>query len=209
MSDPVHRFRMAMAKHLGRTMTPEVAAQIEAEAFHEPDRAVNPDRFEPVQHGEYTIRAESFRNIIEELAPMHEEHWRETERYRHGLPLNPDYHRMSALERAGQLTQFTVRRGQELAGHLRVYQLHSLHTQLPIAQEDTLYMRPKHRGSFAAMALLRYAEDAHRALGASEVQISTKTVNSADVLLRRLRYQHVGNLFSKILKEDSHVLFGS
>jgi hypothetical protein len=211
MSDPVHRFRMAMAKHLGRIVTPEVAAAIEAEAFHEPERAVDPNRFEPVRHGDYTIRVESFRSILEELAPMHEEHWRETEKHRHGLPLNPAYDRIFALERSGSAVQYTIRRGHspggELAGHLRMFQLPSIHTQLPVAHEDTLYLRPAHRpGGHLMVSLLRYAEHAHTELGASEIQANSKVINRADVLMRRLRYQHVGNQFSKILMEEhAHV----
>ncbi|RYY55499.1 MAG: hypothetical protein EOO24_63210 [Comamonadaceae bacterium] len=211
MTTPVHRFRMAMAKHLGKVMTPEVAAAIEAEAFAEPEQAIDPDRFDPVRHGDYTIRVESFRSIVDELDPLHREHWLETERHRHGLALNPNYGRIEAMERAGHVAQFTVRRGHapggELAGHLRMYQVESLHTQLPVAQEDTLFLRPGHRpGGHLMVSLLRHAERVHTALGASEIQANSKVINGADVLMRRLRYQHVGNQFSKILKEKSHVL---
>ena len=101
MSNPAHRFRMAMAKHLGKIMTPEMAAAIEVEAFHEPEQAISPDRFEPLLHSGYTIRLESFRGIEEELHPLHRAHWLETEKYRQGLPLNPAYDRVRALERAG------------------------------------------------------------------------------------------------------------
>lgn len=207
MSNPVHRYRMAMVKHLGSTITPEVAAAIEVEAFREPEQAVDPDRFEPARHGDYTIRVESFRGIIGELDPMHQAHWLETEKHRHGLPLNPAYDRVKAMERAGRVVQFTVRRGGELAGHLRMYQLESIHTQLQVAQEDTLYLHPDHRpGGHLMTALLRYAERAHTELGASEIQANSKTVNNADVLMRRLRYQHVANQFSKILtQENGHV----
>lgn len=204
MSDPVHRYRMAMARHLGKTITPQVAAAVEAEAFHEPERAVNPRLFEPMRHGDYRIQVESFRAILDELAPMHREHWLETEKHRHGLPLNPDYDRARAMERAGRLVQFTVRRGGELAGHLRMYQVDSMHTQLPIAQEDTLYLSPAHRpGGHLMTALLRYAERTHTALGASEIQANSKTVNNADVLMKRLRYRHVANQFSKILTQEN------
>lgn len=195
----VHRFRMAMARHLGSVITPEVAAAIEVEAFHEPDQAVSPERFEPVTFGEYRIRLESFRAILPELHPLHAEHWKETEKHRHGLALNPDYDAMGARERCGRLLQFTVRRGGDLAGHLRMFTGPSLHTQTPMAEEDTLYMRPEYRGGFAAMALLRYAESALGQLGVREVRANSKVINHADVLMRRLKYQHVANQFVKFL----------
>lgn len=204
MSDAISRFRNAMAKHIGRELTPEVAAQIEHEAFSEPDNSINPDRFEPIKHGDYTIRVERFCDIVDELDQLHRAHWLETEKYRHGLPLNPDYRRVLAMERAGAVVQYTIRHGRspggELVGHLRMYQLRSIHTQLPVAQEDAVFLHPKHRpNGHLVVALLRHAESVHRHLGAAEITATTKVVNDAGVMLRRLRYTHVANQFSKIL----------
>lgn len=42
MTDPVHRFRMAMVKNLGNVMSSEMTAQIEAEVFHGEVEAVLP-----------------------------------------------------------------------------------------------------------------------------------------------------------------------
>jgi len=198
----VHRFRMAMVKHLGRTITPEMAAAIEAKAFHTPDESVDPARFAPAVHGDCRIQVESFRAILEELAPLHQEHWLETERHRHGLALRPDYDRAFALERAGRLVQFTVRRGPELAGHLRMYLGPSMHTGTLMAQEDTLFMRPGHRGGFTVMALLRYAERVLLQLGVAEIRANSKVVNRADVLMRRMGYQEVAIEFVKFLQLD-------
>ncbi|MDB5730698.1 MAG: hypothetical protein JWQ03_593 [Variovorax sp.] len=205
-STPVHRFRMAMAKHLGKPLTPEMAAMIEAEAFHLPDCAVSPGRFPAVTFGAYAIQVESFRAILEELAPLHEEHWRETEKYRHGLRMRPDYDRVFAMERAGRCVQFTVRRGAELAGHLRMYLGQSLHTSSTVAEEDTLYLRAAHRpNGFLMLALLRYAEDVLRQLGVTQITANSKKVNNAAVLMRRMRYDEVATQFVKILKEPPDV----
>lgn len=202
-SDLSHRFRMAMAEHLGRNITPEVAARIEASVFTQPDRSIDPARFEPAQHGEYVIQVESLRKILEELAPLHAEHWLETEKHRHGLQLRPDYDQAFARERAGRLLQFTVRRGAELTGHLLMYLGPSIHTQTLVAEEDTLYMRPDHRGGFTVMALLRYAESVLQFLGAREIRANSKVINRADVLMRRLGYQQVAIQFVKVLPEGN------
>lgn len=202
MNTPVHRFRMAMAKHLGKVITPEVAAAIDAEAFHEPEAGVDPSRFAPVVHGAYRIQVESFREILEELKPLHAQHWAETEGHRHVLHLAPDYDALCARERAGRLIQFTVRFGDELAGHLLMYVGNSIHTGTLVAEEDTLYMKPAHRGGFTAMALLRYAETVLIQLGAREIRANSKVVNNADVLMRRMRYQQVAIQFVKVLAGD-------
>jgi hypothetical protein len=184
----VHRFRMAMAKHLGRPLSPEAAAQIEAEVFFQPDCAVDPARFEPQPFGGYTIQVESFRSILGELVLLHQAHWLETERYRHGLKLNPDYEQMMARERRGQLVQFTLRHvaSGQLVGHLRMFLGDSIHTQTPVSDEDTLYLAPAHRGSFLSIALLGYAEKVlHQLQGPHEIRADSKTVNRADVLMKR------------------------
>lgn len=203
MTTPVHRFRMAVAKFVREgSIAPDVAAAIEVAAFFEPDRAIDPGQFAPARSGEYTIRAESFRAILEELAPLHEEHWRETERHRHGLALRPDYDGIMARERAGRCLQFTVRRGQELCGHLRMWVFPSLHTQTLIAEEDTLFLREQHRGGMTALALLRYAEACLIALGVREIRANSKLVNNADVLMRRMKYQQVAIQFVKMLPAE-------
>ncbi len=206
MNDLKHRFRMAMAKHLGQVVTPEMAAAIEVEAFSTPDRSLDPSRFAPIVHGDYRIGVESFRLALAELEPLHAAHWLETERHRHGIPLQPDYDALFARDRAGRLVQFTCRnRDGEIAGHLRMYLGQSTHTSTLVAEEDTLYMRPQDRGTFAPMAMLRYAEAVLIELGAREIRANSKTVNNADVLMRRLGYQHVAHQFVKILKENPHV----
>lgn len=206
MSDAVHRFRMAMAKHLGKIMTPEMAAAIEVEAFYEPDRTVYPGRFAPTVWGEYIIGLELFSGIVDELEPLHRAHWQETEKHRHGLQLRPNYPAVIALERAGRCVQFTARRHGEIAGHLRMYLGQSLHTSSTVADEDTLYLAPDHRpGPWLVIAVLRYAESVLRQLGVTQISANSKRVNNAAVLMRRLGYLEVATQFVKILKEPAHV----
>lgn len=195
-----HRFRMAMAKHLGKVLSMEAAAQIEAEVFFMPDRGVDPGRFEPQPYGTYSLQVESFRQILGELVPLHEAHWLETEKYRHGVKLNVDYEQLMLRERAGNLVQFTVRHvaSGALAGHLRMYLATSVHTQTPLSDEDTLYLLPAHRGSFLPIALLRYAERAlHELQGPHEIRADTKLTNRADVLMKRAGFEPFATRFFK------------
>jgi hypothetical protein len=198
----LQRFREAMARHLGQELTPAIAAAIEAEAFTAPDLSIDPARFTAQAYGDYTIQAEGFRSILDELTPLHEAHWCETEGYRHGLALNPNYPNLFARERAGRLIQFTVRKGPELCGHLRMFLFESEHTQTPVAAEDALYLKPEHRGSFLVMALLRYVEAALRQFGPLEIRANSKAANRADVLMRRMGYQLAAYQFVKFIGGD-------
>lgn len=196
----VHRFRMAMAKHLGRQLSPEAAAQIEAEVFHRPDESIDPARFEPQPFGDYRIHIESMRKILPELLPLHAAHWQETERHRHQQALNPDYELMMAMERMGRLVQFTIRHVPTgaLVGHLRMYLGTSMHTQTPVSDEDSLFLEPQHRGGFLSMALLSYAERVlHQLQGPHEINADTKLLNRVDVLMKRRGFVPYATKFVK------------
>lgn len=197
----VSPIRQALVEHLGQVLTPDVAMKLEMAAVAPVDESIDPTAFGELQHGEYTIRAESFAAILDELHPLHRVHWLETEHHRHGLPLNPDYAAMAQMERNGRCIQFTVRTGGKLVGNLRVYLGMSLHTQTRYASEDTLFLLPEHRGGFLVMSLIKFAEDALRALGIDEFRVSSKLVNHADVLMRRRRYTPASLQFVKFFKE--------
>jgi hypothetical protein len=183
-------------------LTPEVAAAIEAAALAQADESHDPAKFGCMEHGGYRIQVERFSDILQEIHPLHEAHWIETEKHRHGLELNPDYPAFLARERAGSLIQFTVRSPSgELVGNLRMFLATSLHTQTRYASEDTVYIKPEHRGGFTVMALLRFAEGCIRAVGITEIRFSTKHTNNVDALMRRAGYEPVATEFVKFLEK--------
>lgn len=196
------KLREALGSSLGLTLTPELAAAIETYALDTEDRSHDPAKFGSVEYKDYTIQVERFRDILPELHRLHEQHWRETERHRHGLQLNPNYDAVIDTERVGNLIQFTMRhKSGELVGNLRMYLSVSIHTQTRFAQEDTLYIAPDHRGGFAVMALLRFAEQSLRAIGIREIRANSKLVNHADVLMKRMGYTPFALEFVKFFEE--------
>jgi hypothetical protein len=202
-------FRRAVAPHLGQVLTAEVAAEIEASARAASapiDVSHNPAKFGSIEHGGFTYQAERFRDVVVELDDLHREHWSETEKHRHGLPLNPDYTFMAEKERAGELVQFTIRKGAELAGHLRVYLGRSRHTGTMFASEDTLFLRAKYRpGAFMILRLLRHAQEGLHAIGVREFRANSKLVNNAGALMERMGYAPVAIEYVKIFKENDLV----
>jgi GNAT superfamily N-acetyltransferase len=194
----VSPLRNSLAAHLGQVLTPEVAAAIELATVAPTENGHNPEFFGSVSHGGYTIAVERFSDIVLEMHALHELHWQETETWRHGLAMNPNYLEFVARERRGQLIQFTVRSPIGLlVGNLRMYLAESLHTQTRYASEDTLFIHPDHRGGFLAMALIRFAERSLHAIGIQEIRVNSKLVNKADVLMRRMKYQPVAIQFVK------------
>lgn len=194
------QLRDALARLAGATITPEVAKAIEYAAYAPVDASIDPSTFAVAQHHEYTFQAERGRDILDELHPLHEEQWAETEQYRHAIDFKPDYQTGLLHEKAGTLVQFTIRRHGELAGHMRLYVMDSMHTSTRFAQEDTLFIRPEHRGGQLGLAFLRYIEAALTRLEVREIRFDVKHVNKASVLLRRLRYAPVSTRYVKIFE---------
>lgn len=200
---PLHH---ALAAHLGRELTPEVATAILLQATDTTDRSIDPARFSPAQHGPIVIGVERFEQVLPELHPLHLAHWQETERYRHVTGFQPDYAALEWSSRCGALVQFTAREGGELIGHLRVYLGKSRHSGVIFAQEDTLFVTPEKRTSLLGIWLMRYAERALVGeLGVREIRFDSKAANKADVLARRLKYTPVATQFVKTFKEHDHV----
>lgn len=196
--EKLSQLRIAIATHLGKMLSPEVAASIEVMALSRPDLSHDPLKFGSVERHCMVFQAERLRDILEEIKPLHEEHWLETEKHRHGLPLKPDYEEMLRRELAGELFQFTVRKGGKLVGNLRVYVRASMHTGTTFAEEDTLYLSPEVRGGLAALTLIRFMEDSLRSIGVREFRANSKLINKADVLMRRMKYEPVALQFVKI-----------
>lgn len=205
----LHLLRMALSHFIGHELTPELASRIEFIATGREDHAIDVKAFEPMVSWGYSIQAEKLADILDDMHGLHQVHWGETEKHRHGIALAPDYAGMLAAERAGRLIQFTVRvGGDELVGGLRMYLGRSMHTGTLFAEEDTLFLHPDHRGGFLAIHLMRYAERILvDRLGVREIRADSKLINKADVLMRRLGYREVAMKFVKVFppKESNDV----
>jgi hypothetical protein len=192
---------VVIAKYLGQVLTAETAKAMALEISHGPCAPVVIDAFPAQAFKGYTIQLERFCDIQAELHVLHQLHYTETETYRAGIPMNPDYAAMAKRERGGLLLQATARvtATGELVGNMRVYLGSSTHTQTLFCTEDTFYVVPAHRGGFLAVRLWQYVERAVIALGVREIFFDSKTVNSADSMARYLKYQAIGIKFAKVI----------
>lgn len=196
------RIRQALAQHIGQELTPARCAAIETAILTPVDRAIDTSQFEPGQCGRLTFRAERFRQILPELHELHQQHWLETEKHRHGLAMNPDYDGMAAQELAGQMLQFTARHEAKLVGNLRMYVRTSMHTQTLYALEDTLYLAPDYRGGRNALRFMEYVERALRRIGVREIRADTKnTAPAGALLMKHMGYEPVATQYVKFLED--------
>ena len=145
-----------LGAYLGQTLTPEVAAKLASDILIQGyPGPVDLTGIEPKVVGSYVLECARAHEVLDELRPLHEAHWQETEGYRHGLPFAPDYERGLDLEQQGRYV-LVVARHQEtgkLVGNYGLYLSHSMHTQTLMATEDTLFLAREHRRGRLGMEL--------------------------------------------------------
>ena len=199
----------AFEGYLGKTLTPEVASQligeVAARCYPGP---VDTSHIAPKVVGSYVIRCAPLKEALAKLRPLHEEHWFETEGYRHGLGFNPDYERVIDLDQQGRCLMVVVehRETGELVGDYGFYLSVSAHTQTLMATEDQLFISKAHRRGRLGIELMKYAEYALTQLGVRDMNVSVKLVNNVGPMLERMGFTPTGKQYVKILEEPAHVL---
>lgn len=124
------------------------------------------------------------------------------------VPLDVDWGRYFAMERAGCLRGITVRRNGKLIGYSAFITTPHLHYKsTPYAINDVFYIDPEHRG-LAGVRLIQQSEKLLREIGVRKVLYHVKLhvllgkgSNRAIVgrLLERLGYRHIEEVYAKLL----------
>lgn len=199
----LQQLRTALVAFLGQELTPEVATQIEMAARYQEDLSHDPAKFGSKEYKGLVFAVERLGDIVDEIHPLHEQHFQETEKHRLGFGLNVDYARMLASERAGTMIQFTARAINTglLVGNIRMYVQTSLHTGTLYASEDTYYVLPEYRKGFAALRFWQYMEDCMLSIGVREIRTDSKVVNKVHKLNEYCGYKHVANKYVKVFTE--------
>lgn len=196
------------APFVGATLTPEVLARVVAlvtmRCYPGP---VDFTDIEPSKIGSYTLSCARLTEVLPELRGLHREHWMETEGHRHAIEMNPDYARGLDLEAQGRYFLIVARHASgAVVGNYGLYLSRSMHTSQMIATEDTLFIARAHRKGRLGVGMIRYAEDALRQLGVTELGVSVKLVNNTGPMIERMGYAPTGTQYTKILQEIDDVL---
>jgi hypothetical protein len=148
-----------------------------------------------------TFQEETVRDCWEEVYPLAYEHHRSSQNYKRHEPFNPRRERYEQYNDAGMFRLLTARDQGRLVGYFGVYLMESMHSQLPIAREDTFYLAPSHRGGRNALRFLRYVEDFISRYAPIEILFSCESDNASGIhkLLQLLDYTPVITVYSKHL----------
>lgn len=165
----------------------------------------------------FTAKREMFRDVLEEVKPILDEHWRELARNQDKIRLNPAYEKYLALETAGIFRAYIVRaEDSEIAGYAAFMVLPHLHYKDHIwALSDLFFVRPKFRASRkltlfkdgakpkgAGRTLFEAVENDLRKAGVSVIHATWKLANpAAGAMLKKMGYSPIEGGAAKILKD--------
>jgi len=198
----------------GQVLTPELIVGIlygASQPEQKPDKALIHqigDYFEEYEGATFQVERLSDPAVLEAVQQQHQEQWDEVERAR--KVFNPDYPSTLERERDGIYVLFTARRDGVLIGNVGCYLLKSVHNQLPIAREDTMYVVPEERKGLVASKFFDYCEHQLRRLGVMEITITTKKINDKDnpkrdrlhIVWMRKGYEYAGRELTKTFYEE-------
>lgn len=196
---------VALAENIGNKLTPELAIGLLHALKQTVVTRIDIASIDPFEYVDYSMQCEYLEDILQQVIPLHQAHWRETEEYRHSLPLKPNYDHMINAERNGKFLLFTLRCvNAGVVGNCMMYISQSTHTQEWVAEEDTIFIDRGHRKGRVGIKFIKYVEDVLTLLGIKEIRVTVKTVNRVGDLLLALGYLHTANKLTKILGE-THV----
>lgn len=209
----LEQLAVALRHNRGRIITDEFGDELLAFMADVLATPAKPDfiipQYVPEQWNEYVFACEKLEDVLEELSVLHRLQWDEVEHCRQGLPFDPDYLRMMTAERAGRYVLFTIRKGGVLVGNCGLFVSKSLHTQLPVAIEDALFIVPGERRGWLAKKFMQYMERCLQQLGITEIEVTVKvdpdgTPKKSYPVLLRMGYAHDAYRLKKVFGSSTH-----
>ena len=145
-------------------------------------------------------RQEILQTAFSDALELFKLHWDEVALNKDFIELNPDYNAYLECEQNENLKIFTAREGEELVGYFAVIVTRSLHyCDHKFATNDVIFMHKDHRKGMASIKLIKFAIECLREDGVSLLMMNTKVHKPYDIVLKRLKFEHIENVYSKRL----------
>ena len=144
------------------------------------------------------IAHECFTNVKEDIKPLLDLHWAETEPNQDTIKLDPDWAEYFRLSEAGVLKIFTARDNERLVGYCVVMVSQSIHHKDHIfAGTDVVYIHPEFRKSSTGLDLIKFAENYCEENGASIMTLNMKTSHPFDSLMLNMGFDLIERVYHK------------
>lgn len=148
-----------------------------------------------------TYQQEFLVTVENDIKPLLERHWEEIAVNKDVIKLNPDWDAYAELEWNGNLKIFTARDDGKLIGYFVVIVRKHIHYKDHLfAANDILFVAPEFRKGTTGTKLIKFAEKCLKEDGVSVLVVNTKRHKPFDKLLDWLGFNHVENVYSKLLR---------
>jgi GNAT superfamily N-acetyltransferase len=149
---------------------------------------------------EIIYRVERVTDILEEVKPLLEAHWREIALYQDQFPLNPDYEKYKTLDAAGMAHVVTARANGSLIGYCISFVMPHLHYQdCIVAMNDILFIKKEYRHGRTGMKMIAFTEEELKKLGVHRMIIHVKAQHDFSPLLLHIGFAETERNFEKLL----------
>ena len=154
------------------------------------------------KHVSPSFARETSEEVIQEIAPLFEAHYREIAHYQ-DIPLSVDYAAYLRLEARGCLRIYTIRVGILLVGYAIFAVARSMHYSTSLqARQDILYLDPEYRHGRLGMRFIAWCDEQLRAEGVQVVFQHIKAAHNFGPMLERLGYELIDHMYGRRL--DGH-----
>lgn len=195
------KLAVALARHIGKTLTLEIAREVGREVASLHDVSIDPWQFAAERVGMYVFQCERLMDGAQDLRQQRSSYLFETS---DGAPVRTDWARLIRLSREGQQVIFTARdTAGSLLGSVWLLLDENWDTRMKCVSDDMLYVDPSHRGGLLGLNLVKYAEHCIFALGVREATFHFRLENGADRMARFLGYRAISTRVKKSHNGDS------
>lgn len=146
-----------------------------------------------------TAQIENYTDCLDELRPMHHEHWLQLGPDRDKVPLDPQYDVYLQCDKDGKILLATLRENGELAGYFIGFVTPGLHykTCLTLTM-DIFWIREESRDKeLGGVKLFRAAFEEAKRLGVQRIVCASKTHQDASRLFEFLKMEKIETHYSK------------
>ena len=146
-----------------------------------------------------TYQLERAVDVIEEIEPLLQMHWREIAHYQ-DIPLAPDWewYRTSPIVRV-----FTARDEGRLVGYAVFLVVRNKHYMTSLqGMQDIMFLLPEYRGRTVGPRLIDFCEEQLKAEGVQAVYHHVKRAHDFGPLLERKGYESVDTIYAKRLDKE-------
>jgi len=146
-------------------------------------------------------KAEFIKDILHEIKPLLEDHWREVAWYQDEILLNPDYEKYIQLQEQNALLCMTVRdeEGTLIGYNINFLQYHLHYSDHIYAVNDIIFLLPKYRHANIAQELLKATEEILVHLGVSVVTVHMKPAHPFRTLAESCGFKQQEYVYSKFI----------